>query len=319
MKDISFLKPTPLYDFYWKFAAERQCIFMKRLRNKFAPWTNDEILKKYKFTNVYRACDRVSQYLIKNIIYEKIYSEEDIIFRILLFKIFNSIETWKILEKHLGEISYKKFSIKVYSDILQHEFSKKHKLYSGAYIMPSAKNVFGQDRKYANHLFLLEYMMKDKFCLKLSSCTTLKDVYKLLLSYPSLGSFLAFQYTIDLNYSEVLNFSEMDYVVAGPGALSGIKKCFYNYNEVNTENIIQFVSENQEKEFTRLGLKFDYLGNRKLQLIDCQNIFCEFDKYSRVKFPDVKGLYKRNKIKRKFTINEERIEYFFPPKWKILL
>jgi len=35
--------------------------------------------------------------------------------------------------------------------------------------------------------------------------------------YPSLGDFLTFQFTIDLNYSEPIAFSEMEFVVAGPG------------------------------------------------------------------------------------------------------
>ncbi|WP_264816700.1 nucleotide kinase domain-containing protein, partial [Gluconobacter kondonii] len=54
----------------------------------------------------------------------------------------------------------------------------------------------------------------------------LRAVYELLLGYPSLGPFLAFQYTIDLNYSEMLDHDEGDFVIAGPGALDGLAKCF---------------------------------------------------------------------------------------------
>lgn len=83
------LKPTKVYDFYWKFVAERQEIFYERLNKEATPWTEDEIISKYKFTNSYRASDRVSQYLIKHVIYKDgcYFSPEDIIFRILLFKI----------------------------------------------------------------------------------------------------------------------------------------------------------------------------------------------------------------------------------------
>ena len=44
-----------------------------------------------------------------------------------------------------------------------------------------------------------------------------------------MGDFLAFQYVIDLNYSPLINFSEMDFVVPGPGARSGFRKCFESY------------------------------------------------------------------------------------------
>lgn len=94
------LKPTPVYETYWKFAVKRQEIFFNRMEDKVFPWTDDEILKTYKFTNAYRASDRVSQYLIKNVIYsEGNYTPEDKCFRILLFKLFNKIETWEFLEK----------------------------------------------------------------------------------------------------------------------------------------------------------------------------------------------------------------------------
>ena len=39
---------------------------MKKLRGLEAPWTEDEILRNYKFCNSYRVNDRVSQYLLKN-------------------------------------------------------------------------------------------------------------------------------------------------------------------------------------------------------------------------------------------------------------
>ena len=83
------LRPTSVYDTYWEFAVMRQNIFYNRMEDKTFPWTDDEILNTYKFTNAYRASDRVSQYLIRNVIYrEGNYTPEDICFRILLFKLF---------------------------------------------------------------------------------------------------------------------------------------------------------------------------------------------------------------------------------------
>jgi hypothetical protein len=82
--------------------------------------------------------------------------------------------------------------------------------------------------------------------------------------------------------------------------------------------IIRLMADNQEKEFDRLNLNFHNLWGRKLQLIDCQNIFCEVDKYSRVAHPHINGYSHRTRIKQKFTDNEkEPIEFYFPPKWGI--
>ena len=59
------LKPTEVYDSYWRFAAERQDVFFRRLHRLPPPWTDDPVLRAHKFTNAYRASDRVSQYLIR--------------------------------------------------------------------------------------------------------------------------------------------------------------------------------------------------------------------------------------------------------------
>ena len=73
-------------------------IFFRRLEGCSPPWTHDPILARFKFTNAYRASDRVSQYLIRHVIYEGPQSSEEVFFRIVLFKVFNKIETWELLK-----------------------------------------------------------------------------------------------------------------------------------------------------------------------------------------------------------------------------
>ena len=63
-------RPTVVYDSYWRFAAERQEVFFRKLEGRPAPWTDDPIIARHKFTNAYRASDRVSQFLIRHVIYE---------------------------------------------------------------------------------------------------------------------------------------------------------------------------------------------------------------------------------------------------------
>src|SRR5262245_27577252 len=104
--------PTAVYDSYWRFAAERQNVFFRRISGTLPPWTSDPIIAAFKFTNAYRASDRVSQYLIRSVIYSATLcpSPEDTVFRILLFKLFNKIETWQLLQEKIGHISWKTFS-----------------------------------------------------------------------------------------------------------------------------------------------------------------------------------------------------------------
>jgi len=315
--ELAFLKPTQVYDEFWRFAAERQNVFVNRQTQQLPPWTNDPILSSFKFTNVYRASDRVSQFLIRNVIYLGDQEPAEVIFRVLLFKLFNKIETWQLLEQELGTITLTDFSVDRFSAILNKALDEGQRIYSGAYIMPAGGKVFNTVRKHEAHLQLLQFMLQDKLSEKVLAAKSLGELFQLLRSYPLIGDFLAFQYATDINYSEVTQFAESEFVAAGPGARSGLRKCFANLQGVTEEQVIRLVTELQEAEFARRNVIFKWLGSRKLQLIDIQNVFCEIDKYARVRFPEVVGLANRAKIKQRFKPNLVPVSQWYPPKWGI--
>jgi hypothetical protein len=308
--------PTPTYvlDTYWKFAAERQQIFFNRITG-ITPVTTDPILVKHKFTNAYRAADRVSQYLIREVIYKGDQSPEELLFRILLFKLFNKIETWELLQHELGTITWADFSFDAYNCVFYQALQAGEPIYSGAYIMASGRSAFGYARKHENHLKLIEQMMQCQLADRIQEAKSLEAVYGLLLTFPTIGRFLAYQYAIDINYSTLTDFSEMDFVVPGPGAKDGIRKCFSSFGDYSEADVIKYVTDQQESEFERLGIQFRSLWGRPLQLIDCQNVFCETDKYARIAHPEVGGISNRTRIKQLYSGGRSPIDYFFPPKW----
>jgi alpha-glutamyl/putrescinyl thymine pyrophosphorylase clade 1 len=316
--DIAPLKPTPVYDTYWRFAAERQEIFFARAKGMPPPWTDDEILAEYKFTNAYRAADRVSQYLIRRVIYRSDLpaTTEEVFFRTLLFKLFNKIETWELLEAECGPVTWADFSFRRYDGVLTKAMAATRRIYSAAYIIPSA-GTFGHASKHGNHLALLAKMMADGLPSKIANAGSMQRGFDLLVDYPSLGDFLAYQFITDINYSEITAFFESEFVVPGPGALDGIRKCFADTGGLTPTEVIGFMADRQEAEFRRLGLAFRSLWERPLQLIDCQNLFCEVGKYARQSHPEVKGVSDRTRIKQKFRPNKGVIDYWFPPKWGI--
>lgn len=307
-------KPTIVYETYWRFATERQAIFYRRIEKNPFPWTTDPILKRYKFTNAYRASDRVSQYLIKNVIYEGDSSPKEVFFRIILFKMFNKIETWELLKKKLEVITYEDYSFDRYDRVLNTKL-RKGCIFSGAYIMPSGAKSFGYRRKHRNILRLIEKMIDEEVPMKVAEAKSMQQVFEVLIAYPMIGEFLAYQLATDINYSEITNFHEMDFVVPGPGARDGIKKCFESLGGLSEIEVIRDVADRQEEEFNNLGLNFKTLWGRRLQLIDCQNLFCEVGKYSRLAHPEVAGISKRHRIKQLYRANVEPIDYWYPPKW----
>ncbi len=308
--------PTEAYDTYWRFAAKRQALYERRLTDPVGPWTDDPILQTYRFTNAFRASDRVSQYLIREIQYEPSRPDSpiEIIFRTLLFKIFNKIETWELIERELGPVTWQSINLKALDEVFNRAMARGVTIYSAAYIMPAPP--FGKVRKHSNHIALLDQMMRDGFPQKIVQTQSLKEVYDLIAPYPGIGNFLACQYAIDLAYSSAIPHGEDDFVVPGPGALDGISKCFSSTGEMTPTDIIFEMVRRQELEFDRLGLKFNGLFGRRLQPIDCQNLFCEISKYCRVAHPDIPGVAGRTRIKQTYKqLAKPMPQPLFPPKW----
>lgn len=304
------------YDDYWHFAYLRHERFLSSIKQPHSI-SADAILSQYKFTNCYRALDRTSQFLIKNVIYSGEFDAADTFFRVMLFKLFNKVETWERFEKEFGVVDIHSFDERVYGDFLRRLKQEGNKIYSAAYIMPSGKREYGSAVKHENNLKMLKVMLEQGFQHEIWNQTDLGGIYNMFLQVPSIGRFLAYQFAIDISYCDYSRASEDQFVVAGPGALRGIKKCFPNSSQADSTSIIRYMSEVQEFEFSRLGYDFKYLHNRKLQLIDCQNLFCEVDKYLRVKRPGFDSGVKR--IKQKYKKNATAIEFFFPPKWNATL
>ncbi len=313
------LETTPVFSAYWRFAAERQQIFFRRLSNTKLPLTDDHVLSRFKFTNSYRASDRVSQFLIRRVIYRDDLPTDatNVFFRVLLFKLFNKIETWTALEQSFGELTWETYDFRAYDRLLSARMADSIRIYSAAYIMPSAGSAFGHKLKHQNHLRLIEALIDRGYPSLASDCAAMSDLYDLLLRAPSIGRFLAYQFATDLNYSCLTNFDESEFVVAGPGALDGIEKCFVGARSVEPEDVIRYMYENQHRHFSEEGIDFRSLWGRPLQLIDCQNVFCEISKYARVAFPEYTGIAGRTRIKQKFQPTATPLTPWYPPKWGI--
>lgn len=80
--------------FFW-LMHERMAIWKRRfIDKKDRPWTENEILRDYKFTNVYRELDRNSQWQIKNILLDDTLSLKNLIWKMMVFRFFNNPETF---------------------------------------------------------------------------------------------------------------------------------------------------------------------------------------------------------------------------------
>lgn len=306
-----------VHDAYWKFAAERQQIFHRRISGEQGPWTRDQILARYKFCNAYRAADRVSQYLIGQVIYGEQVRElpaEESFMRIILFRLFSKESTWEALEQATGGVRLATLQVGRLARVLDH-LRERQSIYTAAFIL-CAHDAYGHRTKHRNHLELVERMFRPgALGHELARARSLKDVYQALTAWPMIGPFMGYQLAIDLNYSEHLDFSEDEFTMPGPGALRGLRKVFSDFGGHSPQQLIMRMVERQEHEFDRLGLSFRTLFGRRLHAIDCQGLFCETDKYSRQAFPELTS--NRRRIKQEFRPAGRALELSFPPKWGI--
>lgn len=298
---------------------ERMDMFWRKCEGD-AIWTRDPILRKYKFTNVYRICDRVSQYLVRNVIYKDLanYSADDVLLRILIFKIFNKIETWNFLKENYGEITHSNFDVKAIA-ILLSQRQKYTPIFNNAYMMTGSTNKFSHvSSKHERWLTMVEQEFINKGIAKtILNADSLKDIYNLLRECTFIGDFLAYQYTIDFNYSPYINFSEDSFVRAGIGAIRGIKKCFISYGN-SFEDAIIYVHDNFEYLMDKYNMgPFKGIPGHNPTLLDFQNCFCETDKYLRAKMPELH--IDNSRIKQTYKENHSAIHFFFPPKWHVKL
>jgi hypothetical protein len=230
-----------------------------------------------------------------------------------MFKIFNRISTWQLLTERLGRVKWAEYDFARYDAILDERLTAGERLYSAAYIVPPPP--LGDTRKHRNHLRLLEMMMRDQAPDKVADAASMAAAFHVLAGYPGIGAFLAYQYLIDLNYAAGLGFSEMEFVMPGPGARDGIRKCFGRAANGIEAEVIRYMADTQEQHFAKLGLGFSGLKGRALQLIDCQNLFCEVDKYARAVHPEVPGISGRTRIKQAYRRDTAPLTAWFPPKW----
>lgn len=322
MKNNQVIPNDDILRYYFYFMQERMNMFWRKVDGTHhTKWSDDPILRTYKFTNVYRATDRVSQYLIKNVIYRDIdiFKPEDVLLRILVFKIFNKIETWEYLEHTL----YQPLTIETFEPhVLSVLLSKRQQyapIFNNAYMMTgSHKDYDYLPTKHEKWLTMVKKEFIDANLFHaIMDASSMEAVYDILRERSFLGGFLAYQYTIDFNYSPYLNFSENSFVKAGIGAIRGIKKCFFEYGSCY-EDAIRYIYENIDSLRTRYGYSdFRSLPGHEPTLIDLQNCFCETDKYLRARMPEL--VVDNVRIKQKYKESSKPIEFFFPEKWNVKL
>jgi hypothetical protein len=267
--------------FYW--IHERTSIQEKKDRGDPWPWTEDLILREYKFTNAFRERDKTTVWFRENI-RDPLKLEPEVYMATVIFRWFNLIETGETLLKHNLHTNWD--PEKAYTVIVPQK-----KWITGAYMVksPTAMNKVRGVCQTITTLWNDRQNFIDRCPWK-----TLQKMTLFLEGYPFLGPFLAYELSTDLRYTYIgSNATDInEWANAGPGAMRGLNRIH--------ERDLHYTSKRHDwcSEMRELLTLSQERSSLNFELREIEHSLCEFDKYERVRLgqgtPRSKYTYKGN-------------------------
>lgn len=279
-------------DQFWKFVAERQNIWHKRVVEGLRPpWTNDTILRQYRFTNIYRELDPGTQYAIQSIL-EEDGSKTDKIFNIMIYRLIGRSESHQLIGFQTLD-SYDADDVETQLKMRRDEEEKP--VFTGAYMVSGYGGMGSRDKvENVSKIFDEIASNRQETVHRILTANQPSDAYSEIRSLPGFGNFLSYQILVDLLYpldayqgKSLLPFSLNEWSKPGPGAKKGLKVLKTENSQATNLEIMRWLYKSQNTEFERLDIDFKRIHGRDgepmdISLANIQNCLCEFYKYHKI-------------------------------------
>ena len=272
-----------LYEYLIEFVNERELI-RKNKEAGIQPYTQNEILNKYRFCNVRRKDDRVTRWLLQHYYTNNI---GDVWFKAMIARLINWPPTLKyLLEKDAIPHRVEEFDVDYFIECLEKLKEKNIKMFSSAYVVYPTRLEGTKSQNMSTHIIApLSKKAEDiRAAIEANSIELVTDT---LATCFGIKTFIAGQVSADLTYimGQLLTAKDLyTYAPKGPGSQRGLNRLHERYLRATfiknqfTDELIdardRLITSNRELE--------------DLTLHDVQNVMCEFDKYLRVKFNEGK-------------------------------
>lgn len=252
--------------FYW--IQERTAIYDKRMAGEPWPWTEDKILREFRFTNAFREKDKTTVWFRENI-RDPLKNQPEVYMATVIFRWFNLIETGETLLKHNLHIDWD--PEKAYNVI-----TPQKKWITGAYMIKSPTGI----NKVRGVCQTITTVWNDRQRF-LDKCpwVTLQKMNDWLEGYPFLGPFLAYELVTDLRHTFV-GFRAMDILTwanAGPGAMRGLNRIHGRDLHYTSKKHDWCYEMRELLNIACMKYSLDF------ELREIEHSLCEFDKYERVR------------------------------------
>lgn len=271
---------------YW--INERHLIHLKREAGDPYPWTEDEILLKYKFTNVFRQLDR-GTIALNNLL--KLIPEDDLRMRAFTcwwYRLFNlDIHANYFVER--GEIPT---PVEI-EEYIQGKSKRGEKIFTSAHLTTSrAFSVKWMDYMEGVRL---AYDQADNLVYVCKETASVLEVTRWLVQWPFIGGFVGYEIACDLLFIPGLLLNATDRLTwanMGPGARRGLRRLglpaknqmdglISMRNLYNSFEFRQALGDHVRCHIpTSDGAKPAW---PPFEIREIEHSLCEFDKYQRAK------------------------------------
>lgn len=278
VEDVAKLEPLQRF-LYW--IRERHAIYKRRKAGKPKPWTDDEILQRFFFTNPFRENDKVTVWFRENV-RDPLRNDPSVLMATIIFRWFNKIETGEVLLKHNLLVNWsRKNTMRVLGRLREDGV----KIFTGAFMIPAPPGT----KKLEHVCDSIQNIWKDRkrlvaFC---EDSHTLQASHEQLISYRYLGGFMGYEVICDLRYTYLLENAtdKLTWCNPGPGTARGLLRML-------GEDLVGMPASrgcsppDGWEDMTRNLLKECHRklkGMPRFEMREVEHSLCEWDKYERAR------------------------------------
>ena len=262
-------------DLYFYWIHERETIrIAKEVERRPQPWTDDPILQKFKFCQVFREDDRTTRWF-KHHIRNVWRDDPEVLMATVIFRWFNFIETGRTLLKHNLHIEWdRKKAIE--------EITKQDQWITGAYIIKTP-NRMDKVTGVAECVSLM-WGDREKLVDEILESKSLEKAWKILRDYPYMGPFMAYEVVTDLRHTYLLRDATdiLTWANAGPGAMRGLNRLAGRDLDFCRRTHPWNDEMRNLWEISRERLNPNLIDLSQFEMREIEGGLCEFDKYSRI-------------------------------------
>lgn len=264
-------------DEFVRFIVARHAVYTQRQKGAKKPWTQDPILQKYRFCNVYRELDTVTKWIANNWRTPN-HKDKNLWFAMVIARLVN----WpKTLDRMTYKVASPKWNTILFQHVIRDMRDCGEKAYSGAYIVST------NGRKMLKEKYLAEQVLTPLWEARATVCPkdgdTLRAFYERLAGFQGMGSFMAAQVVADIKYVLPLRKAKdwWTFAASGPGSRRGLNRIAGRgvddpWGEAVWYEALCALAGAVNPQLLEKGMS-------KLHNQDLQNCLCEFDKYERVR------------------------------------